>query len=282
MKEFKSQYGPWGLITGASSGFGAEFARQLSRKKLNLVLVARNKERLEQISEELRRQYEIEVKIVVTDLTQREGIKTIQEQTEGLEIGLLVNNVGREDSGYFLDSEIDRVIETLDLNCRVPLELTHTFARKMAARKRGGIMFLGSIVGFQGVPYIASYAATKAYDLIFAEGLASELKEHHIDVLALSPGFAKTNLATDLNFKSSPIQPMDVEPIVKSAINSLGRKRVVIPGVVNKVLYFLGKFFQTRRMNTFSFGQVFRFVLRDKLIRKVPETQVSVREHVSN
>lgn len=265
MKEFKSQYGPWGLITGASSGFGAEFARQLSRKKLNLVLVARNKERLEQLSEEVRQQNEIEVKIVVADLTQREGIETVVKQTEELEIGLLVNNVGREDSGYFLDSEIDRVLETLDLNCRVPLELTHTFARKMATRKRGGVVFLGSIVGFQGVPYIASYAATKAYDLIFAEGLASELKEYHIDVLALCPGFAKTNLARELNFKSSPIQPMSVEPIIKSAINSLGRKRVVIPGVVNKFLYFLGKFFQTRRMNTFSFGQVFSFVLREKL-----------------
>jgi len=87
MKDFKLQYGQWALITGASSGFGAEFARQLSRKKLNLVLVARNRDRLEQLSEEVRRQNEIEVKIVVADLTQREGIKTVQEQTEELEIG---------------------------------------------------------------------------------------------------------------------------------------------------------------------------------------------------
>jgi len=262
---FQSKYGPWALISGASSGIGAEFARQLARQKLNLVLVARTKEKLEQLSQEVSAQNDVEVRIVVADLTQREEIETILKQTEGIDVGLLVNNVGREDSGYFLDSEIDRVIQTLDLNCRVPLELTQPFARKMTTRKRGGIVFLGSIVGFQGVPYIASYAATKAYDLILAEGLGWELKKQGIDVLALCPGFAKTNLALDLNFKSSPIQPMSVEPIVKTALNSLGVKRVVVPGIMNKFLYFLGKFFQTRRMNTFSFGQVFRFVLRDKL-----------------
>jgi len=262
---FQSKYGPWALITGASSGIGAEFARQLSQQKLNLVLIARSKERLEQLSQELCAQNDVQVKIIVADLTQREEIKTILQQIDGIDVGLLVNNVGREDAGHFLDSDIERVIETLDLNCRVPLELTHTFARKMAERQRGGIIFLSSIVAFQGVPYIASYAATKAYDLIFAEGLASELKRRNVDVLALCPGFAKTNLAPGSNFKSSPIQPMDIEPIVKTAIHSLGKKRVAIPGIVSKVLYFLGKFFQSRRMNTFSFGRVFRFVLRDKL-----------------
>lgn len=262
---FRSKYGPWALITGASSGIGAEFARQLARQKLHLILVARTKEKLEQLSQALSAQNDVEVKIIVADLSQREEIETILRQTEGIDVGLLVNNVGREDGGHFLDSDINGVIQTLDLNCRVPLELTHAFARKMATRQRGGIIFLSSVVAFQGVPYIASYAASKAYDLIFAEGLASELKQHNVDVLALCPGFAKTDLAPGSNFKSSPIQPMDVEPIVKTAIHSLGKKRVAIPGIVNKVLYFLGKFFQSRKMNTFSFGQVFRFVLRDKL-----------------
>ncbi len=143
---FRSKYGPWALITGASSGIGAEFARQLARQKLNLVLIARTKKKLEQLSQTLSAQNDVEVKIIVADLSQREQIETILQQTEGIDVGLLVNNVGREDGGHFLDSDINRVIQTLDLNCRVPLELTHAFARKMATRQRGGIIFLSSVV----------------------------------------------------------------------------------------------------------------------------------------
>jgi len=198
-------------------------------------------------------------------LIQRQGVHTVLQETDNLEIGLLVNNAGREDSGRFLDLDINQTIGTLELNCRSPLELTHALARKMAEQHRGGIIFLSSLVAFQGVPHIANYAATKSYDLILAEGLASELKQHKIDVLVLSPGFSKTGLAKNMNFKNLPIKPMRVEPVVRYALRKLGSKRVAIPGFMNKVLYYLGKFFQSRRMNTFSFGQVFRYVFRDKL-----------------
>ncbi len=157
MSKFEKKYGPWALVTGASSGIGSEFAKQIVARKLNVVLVARREERLKSLAKQIRDQYSTDVKIVVADLTESEGIETVKRATDDLEVGLLVNNAGREDSGRFLNMPLDDALNTLDLNVRAPLQLTHHFAQKMAARDRGGIIFMSSIVAFQGVPFIANY-----------------------------------------------------------------------------------------------------------------------------
>ncbi len=265
MSKFEKKYGPWALVTGASSGIGSEFAKLIATKKLNVVLVARREERLKSLAKQIRDQYSTDVKIVVADLTESEGIETVKRATDDLEVGLLVNNAGREDSGRFLNMPLDDALNTLDLNVRAPLQLTHHFAQKMAARDRGGIIFMSSIVAFQGVPFIANYAATKAYDLIFAESLAAELKPHKIDVLAVAPGFAETELSPDFEFKGLPIKPMAPSLIAKDAIKRLGGKRLVVPGFGNKFLFIMGKYFQPRALSTASFGKVFQAVLRKKL-----------------
>ena len=173
VSKFQKKYGPWALVTGASGGIGSEFAKQIAAKKLNVVLVARREERLRSLAKTIRDQYNADVRIIVADLAASEGIETVKRSTDDLEIGLLVNNAGREDSGRFLNMPLENVVTTLDLNVRAPLQLTHHFAQKMADRDRGGIIFMSSIVAFQGVPFVANYAATKAYDLIFAESLAA-------------------------------------------------------------------------------------------------------------
>jgi len=262
---FKNKYGPWALVTGASSGMGAEFARLIADQGLNLVLVARRKERLESLAAEINKKHPVDIKIIAADLISKEGIDRIKSETGPLQIGLLVNNAGREDSGYFVDAPLEELEKTMDLNCRAPLLLTHHFARKMVAKKRGGIINLASIVAFQGVPLISNYAATKAYDLIFSESLSSELKPYGIDVLAVAPGFTDTELSPDFDFSGTPIKPLKPLFVVNKAIRSLGKKRVVIPGLINWFLYVTGKYLQPRILNTFSFGLVFKQVLRGKL-----------------
>ena len=124
---------------------------------------------------------------------------------------------------------------------------------------------MSSIVAFQGVPNIANYAASKAYDLVFAEGIAAELKVSNIDVLSVNPGFTQSELSPDINFDGLPVKPMSADIVVRAALNDLGKSRVSVPGLVNKFLYYSGKYLQSRRVNTMAFGHVFRKVLRNKL-----------------
>ncbi len=265
MNGFISKYGEWALITGASKGIGLEFSRQIAAQGLNVVLVARSENSLRQLASSIESDYPVKTRIVAADLTEADGIARLLEATADLDIGLLVNNAGREDSGPFLQIPIDDAIKTIDLNIKVPLQLTQHFAAKMQARRKGGILIMSSIVAFQGVPNIANYAASKAYDLVFAEGIAAELEPSNIDVLSVNPGFTKSELSPDINFDGLPVKPMSADAVVKTALYDLGEARVSVPGRVNKFLYYSGKYLQSRRVNTAAFGHVFRRVLRNKL-----------------
>ena len=265
MNRLKRKYGPWALVTGASSGIGAEFAKQLAANALNVILVARRQDRLEAIAGELHTRHQIETKVIVADLSTEHGLKTVIKETETFDIGLLINNAGIEDSGRFLETPLEKKLLTLDLNCRAALVLTHHFAEKMRQQHRGGILFMSSLVAFQGVPYIASYAASKAYDLILSESLAAEFQAYGIDVLSMNPGFTQTELSSDFDFKGLPIRPMPPEGVAAAGLKSLGKRQIAIPGALNKFLYFIGKYLQPRKLNSFSLGKVFSHVLRHKL-----------------
>ena len=265
MQSLRERYGNWALVTGASSGIGREFAKQLAARNVDLVLVARRKERLEQLAAELTDEHAVRTRIIIADLSQPSGIETIVRETADIDVGLLVNNAGREDSGHFLEIPVDEALTTIDLNIKAPLQLSHHFSRRMRARGRGGILFMSSIVAFQGVPYIANYAATKAYDLVLAESLAAELGQWNIDVGVVAPGFAETELSSGFNFDGLPMKLMPAAKIAREGIEGLGRSRLTVPGVINKLLYGSGKYLQTRRMSTYGFGRVFGRVLRLKL-----------------
>jgi len=265
MKNFKDKYGPWSLVTGASSGIGKQYANQLACKGLGVVLVARNQANLRALEEELRSNYQVPVRSVAANLATQNGIDDLKEATADLEIGLLVNNVGREDSNHFLAIPAEKHMETVDLNIRAPLLLTHHFGEKMVQRKRGGIIGMSSIVAFQGIPFIANYAGTKAYDLVFFEGIAAEFKRHSVDVLVVAPGFTDTKLASRYEFSGTPMKPLTPEFVAKKAIGHLGRKTVSIPGAINGFLHWSGKRLFSRSRNTKSFGAVFSKVLRNSL-----------------
>ena len=158
------------------------------------------------------------------------------------------------------------MLSSIELNCSAPLMLTDHFANRMVADGGGDILFLSSIVAFQGVPLIANYAATKSYTLIFAEGIAGELKSRGVNVSIAAPGFTESNLSPHINYKGTPITPLSAEFVAQYTLDRLGKKLLIIPGFINKYLYYAGKYIQPRKMNSYAFGRVFKMVLIDKLI----------------
>lgn len=250
---FKERYGPWALVTGASSGIGAEFARQLADMGLNLVLVARRGQRLDDLARQLESKNPIRAKCIVADLSQPDFLPVILSETQSIEIGLLINNAGFGLARKFLDHDLEKELALLDVNCRSPLVLSHVFGRQMAERKRGGIIFVSSVSAYLATPFEASYAASKIYELFLAESLGYEFKEVGVDVLALCPG------STDTEFHqisgSRAVAAMAVKPVVGLALKNLGRKPVAIPGWHNRLLVYFLKF-TPRRLQTLVAGRV--------------------------
>jgi len=256
----------WALVTGASGGIGLAYVEELAKKSKSVILVARNEQKLTELAVELSNKYGVMTKVIAADLSTIEGIKQVAEQTEDLQIDLLINNAGKEESGRFLELDPGEMASSIALNCQAPLLLTHHFGNKMANNGGGDILFLASIVAFQGVPYIANYAATKSYVLTLAEGVGFELKGKGVNVTVAAPGFTKSNLAPDYNFEGTPYKPLEASFVAEYTLKNLGKKSIVVPGGVNKVLYFLGKYLQPRTLNTRVFWRVFSKVLRDKLV----------------
>ncbi len=247
--EFVARYGPWALVAGASEGIGAEFARQLAARGLNVLLVARRAEPLQALAAELRSQYRIEARAVVLDLAHPELVTQLTAMVAGLEIGLLVYNAAHSGVGAFLDQELTSLLRTIEVNCRGPVVLSHTLGQPMAQRGRGGIIIMSSLTAAQGVPLVATYAATKAFDLILAEGLWEELGRQGIDVVACRAGATRTPAYERSQPQGRAGQSIVGEPgpVVSAALQSLGRRPSVVPGLVNRfAAVFLGRLLPRR------------------------------------
>ena len=188
MKNLKESYGDWALITGASSGIGEVFSRKLAAAGMNVVLVARRKERLDKIAKELSDEHSIQTRVLCADLSNEDETKAVVSAVDDLEIGLLVNNAGIMNTGSFLDSDLEDEIRLLNTNCKSYIILTHGFGNKMKQRNKGALIFLASLTAVSAISRWANYAASKGYDLQFAEAIDAELKDFNIDVLALCPG----------------------------------------------------------------------------------------------
>jgi short-subunit dehydrogenase len=208
------QYGPWGLIAGGSEGIGLCFARQLAAAGINLVLVARREEQLQAAREELVRDHSIEVRSHSLDLTAPDLEQQVQDISKDLDIGLLVYNAGAiHGAGLFLDDPLDKARQLVHLNCLGPAVFTHHLGRAMRKRGRGGILLMSSLSGLTGGAYIATYAATKAFDIILAESLWAELTPCGVHVLGLLAGATDTPAmaASGIDFESGhAMDPMDV------------------------------------------------------------------------
>ena len=267
--EFGSKYGPWALVTGASAGIGREFARQLAAEGLNLVLASRSQSRLEQLADDLVAADRISVRTVPVNLGRIGSTEALEEATADLDIGLLINNAGVETHGAFLRSDLEAETTLLQLNVIRPMELAHVFGQKMTRRSKGGIVFVSSTLGYQSVPYFANYASSKAYILSFGEALHFELKRKGVDVTVLSPGLTDTAMIREMegvDFSKTPIPLMAVEPVVRTALRSLGRRPSVIPGTTNNVMAFLGKRIMSRSGISRVFSGIAGRAMRPELL----------------
>ena len=204
----KEMFGPWALITGASSGIGAEFARQLAANGFNLVLAARRLPLLEQAGTKLAIQHGIKYRTIQVDLTDPGFLATIASATDDVDIGLVISNAGDMILGDFLDSEPDRLFADMRLNVASHLGLTHHFGRRLAQRGGGGILLVSSTAALQPVPYTASYAAAKSYLLSLGEAAHHELARHGVTVTVLLPGATDTALVTRFSVRKPPMSLM--------------------------------------------------------------------------
>ncbi|MFN8354513.1 MAG: SDR family NAD(P)-dependent oxidoreductase [Spirosomataceae bacterium] len=234
-QRLKSKFGEWAIVTGASSGIGLELATQLVAAGFNLIINARDAEPLRVVEQQLNTPTN-QIKAVVADLSESQGVEQIIQSAQGLNVGLLINNAGFGTSGSFVGASLHTEINMLRVNCEAVLSLTHYFAQQFKQQRRGGIIFLSSLVAFQGVPYAAHYAATKAYIQSFAEALAVELQPFGVSILAAAPGPVESGFGQRANMRmgrSIPPQQLGV-PILKA----LGRQTNVIPGLLSKVLVY--------------------------------------------
>ena len=258
MIDFVDRYGPWALIAGGSEGIGLAFARQLAARGIHLVLIARRMEPLAEARERLREEYAIEVRVHSVDLTARDLDRRLDAVVEGLDIGLMIYNAGAmHGAGLFLDGELDEARQLIDLNCVGPTVLCHRLGRSMRERGRGGIILMSSMSGIAGGAYVATYAATKSFDVVFAESLWAEMKPFGVDVLALiagatdTPAMARSGVDFAENDGMSPMQP---DEVAAEGLAQLSKGPVHVAGEANRAVADLLRADRSRAIELLSTG----------------------------
>lgn len=231
---FKQKYGPWALVTGASSGIGEAFCHHLAALGLNIILIGRNKRKLYAQSEKLEEECQILTEIMLTDLTDVSQVQNLIHDLKKIPIALFVGSAGYGTSGLFHQSPLQQEMGMLNVNSMALMMFTHHFTKAFVKQKKGGIILMGSIVGFQGTPFSSHYAATKAYVQTLAEGLYHELKPMGVDVLVAAPGPVHSGFAEVANMEmGNALRPEDIP---ESALKNLGKRHTVFPGTLTKIL----------------------------------------------
>ncbi|HEX8784804.1 MAG TPA: SDR family oxidoreductase [Telluria sp.] len=231
--------GQWALVTGASSGFGVDFAHLLAERGANLVLAARSVDAMEHLAAELRERHGVRTQVIGIDLARAGvGIELRDRLMQaGIAIDILINNAGYGVYGDFLSQPVARALHMLQLNMLSLTELTHAFAEGMAARGRGKILLVSSIGGYQATPTYAAYSASKAYVLLFGEALHEELKDRGVTVTVLSPGITATRFLAVSGQKATLYQRlvmMQSRPVARLGLKALFAGRAsIVPGWLN-------------------------------------------------
>jgi uncharacterized protein len=259
--QFIQRYGPWAVVAGASEGLGAAYAEALARRGLNLVLVARRAALLQTLSERLSGQNSIAIRTLALDLAAPEAANRIAAGTQDLPVGLLVYNAAFSAVGLFLERPLDDHLREIDTNVRAPLELLDHFGSRMLQAGHGGIILMTSLSAFQGSAYISTYSATKAFNIVLAEGLWEEWRRSRVDVLACIAGAIRTpNYLASSPQKTGRISDATLAPeqVVREALSALGHQPTVIPGKLNRLSSFVMRRILPRRSAVRIMGNVLR------------------------
>jgi uncharacterized protein len=232
LDSLSKRYGAYALVTGASQGIGHCFAEALAQAGMNVVLVARQEDRLSALAVELEARYNILCPVITADLSCEEDVEGLIELTNHLDIGLVVCNAGFGTAGDFLAGDIEAELSMLEVNCASVTRLVHHMGRKFKTKGAGGVILLSSIVATQGVARSAHYAATKAYIHTLGEGLQQEWEGHGLDLLIVAPGPVATGFAKrsgmEMGKTASPYL------VARQALDALGRKKIIHPGGLAK------------------------------------------------
>jgi uncharacterized protein len=257
---FSERYGPWAVIAGASEGTGASFARQLAEKGLNLVLVARRREPLDVLADEIRAHSDVHCIVATIDLSIDNAASRMAEAAGGREVGLLVLNAGADPNGsMFLDNELANWDALVMRNVMTVMRACYHFARPMRERKRGGIIIVGSGACYGGLPGISVYGATKAFDLVLAEGLWAELRSHGVDVLNLILGKTDTPAHRELMARLGIPFPEDcasADEVAAKGLERLAQGPVLNWGLSDDDPGYAGTSAAARRMRILAIAEM--------------------------
>jgi uncharacterized protein len=237
--KFAEQYGPWAIVTGASSGIGAEFARQLAAEGVNVILAARRGELLRTVADDLERDCGIETRCVVVDLSEESGVDTLSAEVRDLDIGLVVSNAGTGQPGHFLEQDHREQLNRFRLNALSHLNVAHAFGGRLAQRGNGGLILGGAMGAAQGIPFSACDAGSKALVQSLGESLHVELKRKGIQVMTLVVPPTDTAIIRKFGLDPAdmPMKPMSVKQCVSEAMRHFKQGRSLsLPGALNRLL----------------------------------------------
>jgi len=235
---FVEKYGPVAVVAGASEGLGAAFAGALAARGLHLVLLARREATLAELAAKLTAAHSITVKTVAVDLADGDFVEALRAATDGLEVGLAVYNAAYSFTSRLLDRPLSDALRVVDVNVAGPLRLVHALVPAMRARRRGGVVLMSSVAGFQGAPGLAAYAASKAFNIVLGESLWAELRPEGVDVVTAVAGAIRTPNFGAASTREAP-GTLDPAVVAGQALDALGHGPIVVPGAVNKLALFV-------------------------------------------
>ncbi len=235
----KSHFGPWAMVTGASSGLGKEFARQLAADGFHVILIARREKLLQQLGQELQQEFGVSCKVLRAVLSNARDIDEVIRQTNGMEIGLLISNAGTGDPGEFIDKKTEDLINMINTSVIAHLKLVHYLSPLMVNRRKGGVILVSAMGASHGLPFMANDAGTRGYINSLGLGLHEELKRYgvHLTVMITSP--TKTPIVKHLGFDEDkmPAPPLSVQKAVKETLMALrNNKSSIIPGRLYRII----------------------------------------------
>ena len=240
MNDFIERYGGWALVAGAADGIGAAFSEALARKGVNLLMADKNAELLEEVSCRLESSYKIRTATLCVDLSSKDAWKNCMNAMGDFDCRLLVYVPAYSPVRPFLANDENDMDLFLDLNCRTPLQLCLAFGRRVKHERSSGILLLSSLAGLIAPVYSAAYAGTKAFNILLAESLNAEFREHSMDVTVCCAGITSTATFWSGNPEKKELKSGIMEPgeVARYALKSLGKKAICIPGWKNRLIYF--------------------------------------------